>query len=284
MRAAAILGLGVSQRRLIPFQKNSNASWHLGMPASSSDADVILIFGGDGTIHRHLAQFVELRLPVLIVPCGSGNDFAGALGLRRVSDSLAAWRKFTSGGNNIQRVDLGLITWPNMKATRYFCCVAGIGLDSMVARAANSLPRWLRAHGGYAFSLPRALLHFAAIRTRITPLDSSPRADMDGIMLAAFANTSTYGHGMKIAPHALFDDGQLDICIIHQMNKAKLLALFPTIYFGRHLSVSGVSYSRVASVNLETQTPCDVYADGEYVCQTPVEVSIEPRALTVITP
>ena len=69
----------------------------MGMPASGEQADVILLFGGDGTVHRHLGQLVRLGLPVLVVPAGSGNDFARALGLRRVRDSLAAWRKFCGG-------------------------------------------------------------------------------------------------------------------------------------------------------------------------------------------
>jgi hypothetical protein len=68
------------------------------MPAASDPADIILIlilvFGGDGTIHRHLSRLVKLGLPVLVIPAGSGNDFARALGFRRVRDSPAAWRRF----------------------------------------------------------------------------------------------------------------------------------------------------------------------------------------------
>src|SRR6202040_4278862 len=102
MRAAAIFGLGSSTKDLKPFQKHSDATWRIGLPAHSSEADAILIFGGDGTGHRHLAQLVNLGLPVLVVPCGSGNDFARALNLRSIRDSVAAWRKFLSGGENVR--------------------------------------------------------------------------------------------------------------------------------------------------------------------------------------
>src|ERR1700689_512163 len=84
MRAAAIFGLGTSPADLKPFQDRSPTEWQYGLPASSSDADAVLIFGGDGTIHRHLAALVRLQLPVLVVPAGSGNDFARALKLRSV--------------------------------------------------------------------------------------------------------------------------------------------------------------------------------------------------------
>src|SRR5258708_1977966 len=106
MRAAAILGLGSSAKDLRPFQKNSAAEWTIGLPGGAKEADVVLLFGGDGTIHRHLGALVAVGLPVLIVPCGSGNDFARALQLRSVKDSVAAWKKFAAGGNNVRAIDL----------------------------------------------------------------------------------------------------------------------------------------------------------------------------------
>src|SRR5438128_9266768 len=112
MRAAAIFGPGSSEKDLKPFQKNSDATWLIGMPASSKQADAILIFGGDGTVHRHLAQLVRLQLPVLVVPRGSGNDFARALNLRSLGDALAAWRQFVSCKENVHPIDLGVITSP----------------------------------------------------------------------------------------------------------------------------------------------------------------------------
>ncbi|MGA9814451.1 MAG: acylglycerol kinase family protein, partial [Terriglobales bacterium] len=107
MRVAAILGLGSSAGHLQPFARGSDAEWQLGMPASPTDADAILIFGGDGTVHRHLPQLVKLGLPVLVVPHGSGNDFARALKLPSVGDALAAWRQFVSGRGGVRQIDLG---------------------------------------------------------------------------------------------------------------------------------------------------------------------------------
>src|SRR5438876_1048607 len=123
----------------------------MGVPADPNEADAILVFGGDGTVHRHLPQLVGLRLPVLVVPCGSGNDFARALNLRNVWDSLAVWRKFSSGRGYVRTIDLGVVMPVTDRldtgqgpAARYFCCVGGVGLDGEIARRANRLPRWLR--------------------------------------------------------------------------------------------------------------------------------------------
>ena len=103
MRASVIFGLGASPTELKPFQASSTTEWLQGLPASSSDADAILIFGGDGTIHRHLPALVRLQLPVLIVPAGSGNDFARALHLRSVRDSWRVWTPFQVPGHSVRR-------------------------------------------------------------------------------------------------------------------------------------------------------------------------------------
>src|ERR1700680_2415169 len=96
MRVAAVFGLNSSNRHLQPFALISDALWQLGLTANPTDADALLVFGGDGTVHRHLAQLVKLQLPVLVVPHGSGNDFARALKLGTVGDALTAWRQFAS--------------------------------------------------------------------------------------------------------------------------------------------------------------------------------------------
>jgi diacylglycerol kinase (ATP) len=348
MRAAAIFGLGCSPSNLKPFQNESQkVDWGIGMPAASDQSDAILLFGGDGTIHRHLGQLVKLGLPVLIVPAGSGNDFARALGLRSVRDSLAAWHLYCAKKNNVRSIDLGVIapleaasvattlaaiSTPNDPArdsalgTRYFCSVAGVGLDAEVARRANHLPRWLRGHGGYALVFAPTMFQFAPFPMKILtpavpdntedchpdrsfPLPKGMGSGVEGpcvpphnphhswnssdaprweikksqpTLLAAFANTPTYGGGMKIAPRAQMDDGLLDVCVIGGVDPFKLACMFPTVYFGRHLKIREVDYFPAAHLRIETEHPLDLYADGEYVCRTPAEVSVQRGALRVI--
>ena len=295
MRAAAILGLGCSLKDLKPFQSDAGVEWRMGMPASSDEADAILLFGGDGTIHRHLGQLTKLGLPVLVVPAGSGNDFATSLGLGRVRQSLAAWRAFCADAKNVRAIDLGVITvcsrageTPAPHEHRYFCCVAGVGIDAAVAERANRMPRWLRGHGGYVLSMAPTIFTFAPFPMKVYAADN--QAEQWGLrsdratLIAAFANTPLYGGGMKIAPQAKMDDGLLDVCVVGRVEPVKLFALFPTVYAGRHLSIKEVEYFQAARARVETEHAMDVYADGEFVCRTPIEVSIEPAALKVIVP
>jgi diacylglycerol kinase (ATP) len=314
MRVAAILGLNSSTRHLQPFARNSDALWKFGLPEHPADADAILILGGDGTVHRHLAQLVKLQLPVLVVPHGSGNDFARALKLRSVDDAVAAWRQFASrelphkdpvagsdgdDGVNVRRIDLGVISAldsPRASGAsaleprgHYFCCIGGVGLDAEVARRANQLPRALRRRGGYLLSLLPALLGFQPVRVRVQAGRNHSSSELDtrhdgAAMVVAFANTPTYGGGILIAPHARLDDGKLEICVVGAMAKSRLLRLFPSVYSGRHLHLSEVKYFQTERLRIETEQPSQVYADGEYVCSTPVEVTVERAALKVIVP
>jgi diacylglycerol kinase (ATP) len=285
MRAAIIFGLGTSPVNLQPFRADSATQWIEGVPASSADADAILIFGGDGTIHRHLPSMVRLQIPVLVVPAGSGNDFARALNLRSVRDSVQAWQKFESGAGNVRPIDLGTITETTDRHTKhYFACVAGCGLDTAVARAANRMPRWLRRNGGYALSVLPLLFKLPALPMRFTYAEGENREAIERLtLLAAFANTQHYGDGMRIAPQADPTDGKLDVCLISTMDPFRLFCLFPTVYFGRHLGIPEVSYSKTERVKVESSTPQEIYADGEYVCDTPVEIGVERGALKVIT-
>ncbi len=303
MRAAAILGLGCSPKSLAPFQTDKAIEWQLGMPADNDQAEIIVIFGGDGTIHRHLGQLVKLALPVLVVPTGSGNDFARALDLRSVRDSLTAWKHFREGKRNVRQIDLGVISAfgnaadpsavaqgrPAPQEFQYFCCVAGVGVDCEVARKANRLPRWLRGSGGYVLSLAPTIFTFTPFLMKIftpAPVSSTENWNIRSnrlTLLAAFANTSTFGDGMRIAPEAKMDDGLLDVCVVGGVNPFKFFCMFPTVYSGKHLSIREVEYFHSPRVRVETEHPLDVYADGEYVCRTPVEIRIQPAALKVIT-
>jgi diacylglycerol kinase (ATP) len=310
MRAAAIVGLGSSTQELQRFQKSSAAEWVIGLPSDGSGLDAIFVFGGDGTVHRHLAALVRLALPVLVVPAGSGNDFARALGLFRAQDSLTAWRKFVADGQNVHTVDLGVITPLPAPANRpanvpqgldtpdahpmehpavYFSCAAGVGLDGEIARRANALPRWLRGRGGYALSLPGALLGFRPFGLRLCTSLGKNDPDFvarsaEPVVAAVFANTPVYGGGMRVAPRAQMDDGQLDVCIVRDIPKLKLLSVFPTVYFGRHLGIQEVEYFATPRARVETERPMDVYADGEFVCRTPFEVGVAGGALRVLMP
>jgi diacylglycerol kinase (ATP) len=285
LRAIAIVAPQVSKSHLRPFQANESVSW----TDDSSRADVAVLFGGDGTVHFHLSTILDHKLPLLVVPTGSANDFASSLGIHSRRSALRAWRAFCSGVQNVKTIDVGRITNRSSDNQQlptsnwYFCCSAYLGLDSATNALANRLPRFLRAHGGYILSLLPTLVRFRP--QRITVRDAAGNVlHSEPAMLTCFANTPRYGHGLRIAPDARMTDGRLDLCFVRRLGKLKLLGLFSIVYWGKHTKLPYVSIDRGQRFMLETERPTPLFADGEYVCHTPAEISIVPSALRVIVP
>ena len=284
MRAEAIFGPNANEADLAPFGLPGVELTRTAEVSMNTVADAALIFGGDGTIHRHLPSLHQTQIPLLAVPVGSGNDFAKAMGWNTPALALASWRRFCMQNDNLRRIDLGLIVplTPGASAPRtYYCCVAGAGLDSDVNRRANQQPRWLRSRGGYVAALAPALTAFQPTRVTVSTRDSQISEDA---MLVAFANAPSYGGGMRIAPRADLADGKLDICFVRRTGKLRLLRLFPKVFSGSHLGLQEVEYRQTDWLRIESGRPLDVYADGEYVCTTPAEVTVVPQALRVIAP
>lgn len=281
MRILAIFGPSASERNLRPFQGVVPLEWTF-KPQQTVDA--VLVFGGDGTVHRHLREIRDLNVPLLPVPTGSGNDFASSVGIKNPKTALHAWQKFANSQFNVRTIDLGAVKrlGSNSVTERLFCNVAYLGIDSDITRRANRLPRFLRANGGYIFSLFPALLTYSAPRLTVH-MDDGRTID-EPVMLAVFANGSRYGRGLRIAPRADMGDGHFDLCFVRNLSKVKVAALFPIVYFGRHLGIREVRYLRLKQARIESVAPMDIYADGEYVCRTPAELEIIPQALKVIVP
>lgn len=174
----------------------------------------------------------------------------------------------------------------------FYCCVAGVGFDSETNRRANNMPVWLRRHGGYVLGAIGALFAYEPRKITLSlpapkwaPTDDGWVAKFDeNALLVAVGNAPSYGGGMRLTAKAELDDGKLDVCCIRSVGKWTVLRLFRTVFSGSHLGLKQVSYLQGDRFRLSADVPMPVYADGEYVCDTPIEISVVPRALRVIVP
>jgi diacylglycerol kinase (ATP) len=278
VNAAALLGLSAREKTIQEFCLSEDVQLSLAIePAQNHDA--ALIFGGDGTVHRHLAQLHRYKIPTLVVPTGSGNDFAKSLGIRNVEIALRAWQQFCADGKNVREIDLGMIHVGGEEIL--FCCVAGVGMDAEANARANRMPQWLKSTGGYVLAALQSLVAFKPVEMSVK---TSQREIRRPAFFAAVGNAHRYGGGMKVTPRALPDDGLLDICVVSKLNKLKLLCWVPTIFFGGHLRLKQVEYFQAEQVRIETARELELYADGDFACKTPVEIGVVRRALRVIVP
>lgn len=296
MNVATFLNPAVSAAAVEAF-RGEGVTFYAGFPPFIQ-TDAALVFGGDGTIHRFLPQLRAFQVPVLVVPRGSGNDFARTLGIQNEAVALKAWQEFCAGRKNVRRIDLGLVRSGQQEIL--FCCVAGAGLDADANARANNMPAWLRRWGGYFLAVLQALMAARRVELQIqsesatetagsTASNSfrSPetvRSTVSTALLIAVGNAHRYGGGVKIVPEAALDDGLLDVCVVGEISKLKVFFCLPIIYFGGHTGLKEVQYFRTKTIRIESSPPLDLYADGEFACRTPVEISLLPQSLEVIVP
>jgi len=242
--------------------------------------DALVVAGGDGVISDALQALAGTDIPLGIVPAGTGNDHAREYGLP-TKDPAAAADVVADGWT--ETVDLGRIR-DRGGLVKWFGTVAAAGFDCLVSDRANRM-RW--PHGRMRYNLAM----FAELsRLRLLPfrlvLDggagSSREIDAD-LTLAAFGNTRSYGGGMLICPNADHADGQLDITMVHCPSRTRLIRLFPTVFNGTHIDLKEVTTVRAKSVEVESPG-ISAYADGEYACKLPAEISAVPDALHVLLP
>jgi diacylglycerol kinase family enzyme len=158
------------------------------------------------------------------------------------------------------------------------------------------MPAWLRGHGGYVLAAVRemATYKFPVMQVEVNKpvcVDEAATPKAVGIdrltfegrtTLVVLANGRSYGDGMRIAPLARLDDRLLDVCYVRKTPRHRLLRFFPTVFAGSHLHLPEVSYLKGRCVRVQSDPPADVYADGEFVCRTPIEVGVQSQALRII--
>ena len=233
--------------------------------AVEKGTDAVVVTGGDGVISDALQALACTEIPLGIIPAGTGNDHAREFGLP-TKDPVAAADVVADGWT--ETVDLGRIR-DRTGATKWFGTVAAAGFDSLVTDRANRM-RWPRGRMRYNLAMLAELSQLRLLPFRLV-LDGRDEIVTD-LTLAAFGNTRSYGGGMLICPNADHADGQLDITMVHSASRTRLIRLFPTVYKGSHVDLDEVTTARATSVDVESPG-INAYADGEYACALPAEIS-----------
>jgi diacylglycerol kinase (ATP) len=209
-----------------------------------------------------------------VVAAGTGNDNARELGLP-LRDPVAAAALVTAGGT--RAVDLGRCVTARGD-TRWWIGVLGGGFDSVVNERAARM-RWPRGPMRYNIAVARELPVFRPIPYRVT---------VDGeeivteAMLVAVGNGPAFGGGMRVAPEASYDDGLLDVVILHRVSRAEFVRVFPRVFKGTHVTHPQVQLLRGRRIRLEAPGIV-TQADGERFEPLPLDLEVVPGALTVVT-
>ena len=244
--------------------------------ALAHGTDALVVAGGDGVISMALQSLAHSSIPLGIIPAGTGNDHAREYGIQ-VGDPAAAVDVIVAG--HTETIDLGLIRGAD-DTTTWFGTVAATGFDSLVSDRVNRM-RWPHGRMRYNLAIVAELSQLRPLPFRLV-LDGE-REIVTDLALAAFGNTRSYGGGMLICPGADHSDGMLDITMVSSGSRLKLVRLFPTIFKGTHVELDEVTTARARIIRVECPG-INAYADGEYACPLPAEISAVPGALTILRP
>lgn len=231
----------------------------------TDDVRTIFVIGGDGTMHEVLNHLGHPHIPVGFIPGGSGNDFA-----RNFQQSRHI-RQYTRGLGLIEGQKTNTF-WPGSfemekQDDRMFLNCLGFGFDAVVAQAANQ-SRWKKCWNRlklgklvYLFALVQSLFSYKPISLTVT-IDGTvykyPRC-----LFLTVNNQPYFGGGMKINPKANNNPKTFGIVVVDSISKWKVLALFLTVFFGKHLSFKEVQLFKGQSISVASNDYIPYQSDGE---------------------
>jgi diacylglycerol kinase (ATP) len=256
----------------------------LAKQAAEEGCDIVVAMGGDGTVHEVMNGLMQVpadKRPAMgIVPIGSGNDFAYAMGITNKSaQALANALK----GENIQSVDVGLITDENGR-TQYFDNTLGIGFDAVVTIRSHKLPI-VKGFLMYLTAVIQTIvLNHNAAKMKIET--ESKKWEQDVLMLT-LCNGPREGGGFMLSPNSKNNDGKMEFLTVNKVSRATMFRLVPEFLKGTHMRFKQIQMGEFKTFTLSSDLPLYIHADGEVYTSFgsnlhKINFEVLPQALKVV--
>ena len=238
--------------------------------------DAVVAVGGDGTVFEVLNGIFshpdDKRPSLGVVPMGTGNAFAREFDLFPENWKEAVERMCRG---RARPVDVGEISC--REGRFYFLNIAGMGF----ATAAGLKARKLKFVGKAAYTLG-TLWETIGLKSYPLQVKLDGREVEQENVLVEVSNSSYTGSSFLIAPQALVDDGYLDVTLLRQLSRTRLLKLFPTIYSGRHIEFDEVETHKAKDIEIQGPPGMLLTVDGEFRGSTPARIRCLPMALNLL--
>lgn len=248
--------------------------------AVADGVDALFVAGGDGMVHLGVNACAGSEVPLGIVPNGTGNDNAAALGIptEPMAAAQAAATALREGA--VRPIDCLRVRTAD-GGERFALGVLSVGFDAVVSQRAEHL-RWPHGPKRYTVAAALELPRFRPRRYTIRVDGGDPRTLR--AMLVAVANIRQFGGGMQIVPHADPADGRLDLMLLRPVPIPEFVQVFPRVFKGTHVSHPKVEFISARRVQIEVEPALTAYADGEPLGPSPVTCDIVPHGLRLLAP
>ena len=234
----------------------------------TSDITDLVVIGGDGTLNEAVNGISHPDVVVSIISSGTGNDFIKNI---EIGNTLEEQFQTVLDGQ-VFSIDLGLCN------ERKFLNGVGIGFDGQIVRDMLHRKTWLTGHAAYYYHVLRILASYQE-RDFTFRLDEQPYQEK--LILMTIGNGTTFGGGFKLTPHAILNDGLLDVCCIGAIGAFRRFLNVPRLSNGSHGKLPEVDFHQAKSVQISDNPLLEGHIDGEYLGKPPFRISIAPNKLKI---
>ncbi len=271
---AARLKQALKERRLAFRERLTKGRGHaeeLARRALAKGSETVMVCGGDGTMHEVAQVLAGSQAALAPLPSGRCNDFCRYLHMNGdPQDLLQAVTAGRSRHLDLARVD-----------GRYYCTVGAVGFDAVCSRFVDDMSLPLRGKPAYIYAAIRVLSTYQFPQVRLTWDEGVYEGP---ILMAAVANTPSYGNDIHIAPAARADDGLLEVCLVKRAGFLRIMSLIPALLKGEHGKAPEVSFLSTSRITIEAEQPVEMWADGEPLGFSPLDIKVAPQALKTVAP
>jgi diacylglycerol kinase (ATP) len=249
--------------------------------AVAAGARTLFVAGGDGTVNEVVNGLCaggtppHARPELGIIPLGTGNDFARALGVE--GGPLDALESLLEAEPH--EVDLGVVNG------RVFLNVSAGGLAAETSEAVTPELKTFAGRSAYVLGGVRAYIEHEGFDVRYrSSTGGKTLRGRERISLFAVCNAPTFGGGRVIAPGAKADDGLLEVCLVREAPPFEFAALVAKLAEGKHVDDPHVLWLRAKRLELFFDRMTKINADGESFEARAASYAVLPRALRVLAP
>ncbi|WP_404453727.1 diacylglycerol kinase family lipid kinase [Virgibacillus necropolis] len=244
----------------------------------------LIVIGGDGTVHEVLNGLDNQEVTVAFIPGGSGNDFARGCQIKGNPVNL-----FQQIVKNPEELPYWLGDYEaDDKIERKFINSMGFGFDACITHTANnsiykkvfSLIRL--ASLSYAITLIHMLFRFKPMDVEL--MINNEKRIIRNSWMVTIANHPFYGGGMKIIPNATIQPGTFSILILHSISKLKVLALFLTVFSGKHINFKEVELIEAQYMTITADNEIYYQVDGQTDSCSTCTLSKQMESISITRP
>lgn len=255
---------------------------HSTRAAIEHGAELVLVVGGDGTVHEVVNGFardgkmINPSCRLGIIGSGTAQDVIRSFKLpTKIDEQIEA-----ACGDYDHLVDVGKVSYVSRDGRteeQLFFNECQQGIAAVVVQRFQAHHKWMGGFLGFGITaVTTAARHREQVITVV--VDDKPPVT-DSFLGVVVSNGGFAGGGMNFAPKASVDDGLLDIVLIHKQRVASRLVNFPKIYSGSHINLSWISYFKGKDIRISSAEQVPVEADGEFLGYLPCTIGVLSRSL-----